>query len=101
MLGDEVEFLGSLPELPAAAGLDGANPQEIAIMSEWQKSRHAAPRTLGEWAASASGDSRGTTTAMDEDDDYEEVEALIEDKEDVGAWDEAHWWYDEEGEGEE
>ena len=81
--------------------LDGASPQEIAIMSEWRKSRHAAPRRLGEWAASASGDSRGATTAIDEDDDYEEVEAPIEDEEDWGAWDEAHWWYDDEDEDDE
>ena len=79
--------------------LDGANQQEIAIVSRWRKSRHAAPRRLGrEWAAFASVDSRGATTAMDEDDDYGEVEALIEDDEDEGAWDEAHWWYDEEDE---
>ena len=82
--------------------LDGANQQEIAIVCRWWKSRHAAPRRLGrEWADSASGDSRGATTAMDEGDEYEEAEAPIEDEEDWGAWDEAHWWYDDEDEDDE
>ena len=81
--------------------LDGESPQEIAIMSEWRKSRHATPRRLGrEWAAFASVDSRDATTAMDEDDDYEEVEASSRTTR-FGAIGTSHWWYDDEDEDDE